>query len=251
LSSIQEGGSRVVILITTELFVVILFFILGWAIQKKEAYWLISGFASRPKEDQDRLITNGLPQRTGKLLIATAVGLLLLLPLAFTTFKYAIEVQFGFMILFLLGGLIYLSKYEVAHKRKSSYVISISLFIVVIGSLSYLSFLGYQDYRFIIKNESVEITGMYGDEWKFEEIKKVVLLEKMPKVTSKQNGFGTTSMAKGVFSVTGYGNSLLFIKKGASAKIIYIETEENKIFINGKNTNETEKWFNNLQKYIN
>jgi hypothetical protein len=130
-------------------------------------------------------------------------------------------------------------------------VISISLFIVVIGSLSYLSFLGYQDYRFIIKNDSVEITGMYGDEWKFEEIKKVELLEKMPKVTSKQNGSGTASTAKGVFSVKGYGNSLLFIKKGVSVKIIYIETEENKIFINGKNTNETEKWFNNLQKYIN
>jgi hypothetical protein len=91
---------------------------------------------------------------------------------------------------------------------------------------------------------------MYGDEWKFEEIKKVELLEKMPKVTSKQNGSGTASTAKGVFSVKGYGNSLLFIKKGASVKIIYIETEENKIFINGKNTNETAKWFNNLQKYI-
>lgn len=240
-----------VLLIAIELFVVILFFILGWAIQKKEAYWLISGFATRNKEEQALLITNGLPQRTGKLLIATSFGLLLLLPLAFTSFKYAIEVQFGFMILFLLGGLIYLSKYEVPHKRKRGYLISISLFIVVIGSLSYLSFLGYQDYKFIIKNDSFEITGMYGDEWKFEDIKKVELLEKMPKVTSKQNGFGTTSISKGVFSVKGYGSSLLFIKKGASSKILYIETEEKKIFITGKDANETKEWLESLLKYSN
>lgn len=239
-----------VMLIATELFVVILFFILGWAIQKNDAYWLISGFASRTKEEQELLITNGLPQKTGKLLIATSVGLLLLLPLAFTPFKYAIEVQFGFMILFLLGGLIYLSKYEVPHKRKRSYLISISLFVVVIGSLSYLFFLGYQDYKFIIKNDSFEITGMYGAKWKLEEIKKVKLLEKMPNVTSKQNGFGTASMAKGVFSVKGYGSSLLFITNGASSKILYIETEEKKIFINSKDTNETEQWFESLQKNL-
>jgi hypothetical protein len=213
-------------LIATELFVIILFFILGWAILKKKAYWLISGFATIPKEDQEILITNGLPQRTGKLLIATAVGLFLLLPLAFTSFKYAIEVQFGFMILFLLGGLIYLSKYEVPHKRKRSYVISTSLFIVVIGSLSYLSFLGYQDYRFIIKNDSVEITGIYGDEWKFEEIKKVELLEKMPKVTSKQNGFGTASMAKGVFSVKDMGIACCLLRRELPPKLSILKQKK-------------------------
>jgi hypothetical protein len=236
-------------LIATELFVVILFFFLGWTIQKKEAYWLISGFAQRTKEEQALLIANGLPQRTGKLLIATSVGLLFLLPLALTPFKYAIEVQFGFMIVFLLGGLINLSRYEVPHKSKRSYLISISLFVVVIGSLSYLFLLGYQDYRFIIKDDSFEITGMYGDEWKFEEIKKVELLEKMPKVTVKQNGFGTVSMSKGVFSVKGYGSSLLFIKKGLSNDILFIETEKKKIFINGKNNNETRNWFERLQSH--
>jgi hypothetical protein len=238
-----------ILLIATELFVIILFSSLGWAIRKKEAYWLISGFATRSKEEQAQLITNGLPQRTGKLLISTSVGLLLLLPLALSSFKYAIEVQFGFMILFLLGGLIYLSKYEVPNKRKRSYMISISLFVIVIGSLSYLSFLGNQDYQFIIKNDRFEITGMYGDEWKFESIKEVELLKEMPKVTSKQNGFGTSTMSKGVFSVKGHGSSLLFIKKGASSKILYIETEEKKIFINGKDTNETTEWFEALLKY--
>ena len=81
--------------------------------KEKGGYGLISGFANRPKEEQEQLISNGYPQKMGGLLIVTAIGMIILLPLMFTSFKYVMEVQFGFMIVFLLGGIIYLSKYEV------------------------------------------------------------------------------------------------------------------------------------------
>lgn len=98
--------------------VIVVFLILGWVVRKKKGYWLISGFSSRPKEEQEELIRNGYPQRIGGLLIITAIGMLIFLPLMFTSFKYAMEVQFGFMIIFLMGGMIYLTKYEVPKKRK-------------------------------------------------------------------------------------------------------------------------------------
>jgi hypothetical protein len=238
-----------VILTAIQVFITLLFFIFGWAILKKEAYGIISGFATRPKEEQKQLIENGFPQKTGRLFIFTGFGMLILLPLSFTSFIYAVEVQFGFMLVFLLGGIIFLSKYELPHKRKRSYMISISLFVVVMSSLGYLSFIGYQDYKLVIRDDSFEITGMYGDEWKFKDINKLEVLEKMPEVTVKQNGFGTASMAKGVFSVKGYGSSLLFIKHGASSEILYIEARNKKIFINGKDTSETKGWFEQLQMY--
>ena len=91
--------------------VILLFLLLGWAIRKKEGYWLISGFANRPKEEQAQLISNGYPQKVGGLLIITAIGMIILLPLMLTPFKYATEVQFGFMAIFLMAGIIYLTKY--------------------------------------------------------------------------------------------------------------------------------------------
>ena len=130
--------------IVVQLFVIVLFFILGWAIRFKHQYMLISGFNNRSEDEQTILIENGYPQKTGNLLIMTAVGMLILFPLVFTSFPYSIEVQYGFMTFFLLGGFIYVSKYEIPVKRKRSYWFASIFTVLVIGFISVLFFLGYQ-----------------------------------------------------------------------------------------------------------
>ncbi|MCL6572210.1 MAG: DUF3784 domain-containing protein [Bacillus sp. (in: Bacteria)] len=235
-----------VLLLIVQLGLILLFLIIGWAILKKKDYWLLSGFANRPKEEQLQLIENGYPQRSGKLLITTAVGMFILLPLIFTPFKYTLEVQFGFMIVFLLTGYIYLSKYEILKKRKRSYILSTTLFIVIMGFTGIIMYIGYQDYQLVTRQDFFEITGVYGNVWSYEEVKRVELLEEMPKVTVRQNGFGLSTMAKGKFKVKEYGSSLLFIRKD-SAPYIYIETDNKKIFINAKTPEQTKEWYNELK----
>lgn len=232
-------------LFSIQLFMVLLFFLLGWMIKRKKAYWLISGFTTRPDVEQQQLIKNGYPQKTGTLLMATAVGMCILLPLLFTPFKFTMEVQFGFMLLFLLGGLVYLSKYEVPKKRKRSYMISSVLLVVVISFVGVLSFLGYQDFELTPRKDTFEISGMYGDEWRYKDIKRLELMEEMPEVTWKQDGFGLSTMAKGRFKVEGYGSSLLFIQKG-SPPYLYIELKDKKIFINSENPDHTRTWYKML-----
>ncbi|NYE09242.1 hypothetical protein F4694_006099 [Bacillus niacini] len=234
-------------LLAVHLIIILLFLILGWAVRKKEGYWLISGFSSRTKEEQEELIRSGYPQKVGSLLIITALGMLILLPLMFTSFKFAMEVQFGFMIIFLMGGMIYLTKYEVPNKRKRSYIISITLFITIIGGMSALSYFSYQGYELVTKEESFEVTGMYGDEWKYEDITSIELMEKMPEVTVRINGVGLPALSKGHFKVTGYGSSLLFIQKGSSP-YIFIELKDERVFINDKNPEQTRLWFEQVRE---
>jgi hypothetical protein len=232
-------------LIGVQLFLIFMFLVFGWAIVKKEAYWLISNFNGRTADEQKELIENGFPQRVGNLMLIIAGGLAILLPLSFTSFDYSMELQFGFMLMFLLGGLIYLSKYEIQAKRKRSYIISSVLAFIIIGFVGGLSFLGYQDFELKTSQESFEITGMYGSVWSYEEIQSVELLDEMPEVTLKQNGFGLSTMSKGQFKVKNYGSSTLFIHKGSSP-YLYIELEGKKIFINSKNPEQTKKWYTQL-----
>ncbi|MEH7247589.1 DUF3784 domain-containing protein [Neobacillus niacini] len=234
-------------LLVVQLIVIFIFLILGWAVRRKGGYFLISGFASRPKEEQETLIKNGYPQKIGGLLIITAIGMLILLPLLFTTFKYAIEIQYGFMIVVLMGGLIYLSKYEIPKKRKRSYFINISIFIVVIGGVLGLSYFSYQGYELVTKEETFEITGMYGDEWGYKEISSIELMDNLPEVTVRTNGVGLPTLSKGHFKVTGYGSSLLFIQKDFSP-YIYIEMKDKKIFINDKDPDQTRLWYHQLKE---
>ena len=159
--------------IIIQVLIIILFSFLGWAIRYKKKYGLLSGFAGRSKGEQKELIENGYPQKSGTLLILTALGMFILFPLVFTPFPYIIEVQYGFMTVFLLGGIIYLSKYEVSEKRKKSYWFSSILTFVVIGFIGVLMYLGYQPNEIIVKEDNVEITGMYGDIWKKKIFKRL------------------------------------------------------------------------------
>jgi hypothetical protein len=229
-------------LIGVQLFLIFMFLFFSWAIVKKQWYWLISNFNGKSKEEQQRLIENGYPQRVGKLMFSTAVGMIILLPLSFIRFEYSIDVQFGFMIVFLLGGLIYLSKYELNEKRNRSYIISSIIGIGTVGFIGGLFYLGYQDFELKGHENSFDITGMYGDEWSYSEIKRVELLEEMPEVVLRQNGFGLATMSKGQFKVQSYRSSLLFIHKDSSP-YLFIETNSKKIFMNSKNPEQTKEWY--------
>ncbi|WP_223700872.1 DUF3784 domain-containing protein [Sutcliffiella deserti] len=234
-------------IVSIQFFLISLFLILGWVIYKKKAYGLVSGFQSRSETEQQEMIDNGYPQNAAKLLLATAVGMLTLLPLQLLEFTYALEIQFGFMLLFLLGGFVYLSKFEVPKRRKISYIISSSIFVLVLSFVSILTFLGYQEFKLVLNENSLEVTGIYGDDWSYEDIEQVDLLEEMPEVTLKQNGFGMASMSKGYFKVENYGSSLLFLYKDFPP-YLYIKMENEHIFLNAKSDVITEKWYIELQK---
>ncbi len=234
-------------IIIIQLIIALLFFILGFAIRKKKAYWLISGFNNRSEDEKQQLIQNGYPQKTGLWLILIAIGMIILLPLSFTSFPFRFEIQFGFLLLSTLGGMIYQSKYELPKKRKRSYIISSTIFIITLGLIITLFAFGEQKSEFILKENSFEITGMYGDEWRYSDIKKIELLKKMPDVTWRQNGFATDQMSKGRFKVEGYGTSLLFIKKDQSSPILYMKVKDENIFINAETAGEVKNWYQQLQ----
>ncbi|WNS76313.1 DUF3784 domain-containing protein [Bacillus sp. DTU_2020_1000418_1_SI_GHA_SEK_038] len=233
-------------LFISQLMIGLLFLVLGWAVRYKKAYFLISGFSSRSETEKQQLIANGYPQKIGNLLLVTAVVMIIMLPLSFSSFTYSMEVQFGVILVLLMGGLIYLSKFDIPSKRKRSYIISTILFIVVIGTITTLSVFSYQGYELSVKENSFEITGMYGDEWPIDGIIHVELLEVMPDITVRTNGIGMPTLSKGHFKVKDYGSSLLFIQKGASP-YVYIELEKRKIFINDKDPSKTILWYEKLR----
>ncbi len=236
-------------LVVTLIIMIMIFSLLGWAIRYKQAYFLLSGFATMTEDEQKEYLQNGYPQKAGGMLIITAIGTLLLLPLLFTSFTYAGETLFGCILLFLFGGFIYLSKYELKHKRKKSYIISISLFVIVVGGVSALMIFTYQDYEVTVENDQLEITGMYGQQWPIDELESVELLDEMPEITLKTNGVGVGTLAKGNFNVKEYGNSLLFIHNDR-VPVILIETNDKPIFLNNKAPAITQKWFEELRLLI-
>lgn len=232
-----------------QLLLIVLFLIPGLIILKKKAYWLISGFNGRPKDEQEQLIKNGYPQMNGRLLVGTSIGMTILLVLNFTPFQYVLEAQFIFMLVFLLGGTIYNSRFEVPEKRKRSFLISSITSLITVVALIVIFTLGYQNSELVMNDDTFEITGLYGDEWGYTAIEKVELLEEMPNVGVRTNGFGLPTFSKGHFKVTDYGSSLLFIHHDYNP-ILYIKLTDKQVFINSKESAQTKSWYEELNKRI-
>ena len=129
------------IIMVVQLFIIILFSFLGWAIMVKKKYGLLSGFQGRSKDDQRRLIENGYPQKSGFLLILTALGMLILFPLVFTPFPYTMN-AIRLYDSFFNGGFHLLSKYKLQKKRRKL-LVHFTLTFVVIGFISVIMYLGY------------------------------------------------------------------------------------------------------------
>lgn len=233
----------------TQVFLVALFALFAYIILKRRSYMFISGFATRSKEEQQQLIENGYPQGVGRMFLIIAAGLMILMPLGLTGFRYTFEVQMAFMMLVLFGGLIILSRREVPHKRKRSLLISVIMAVVVIGGVSALLMIGAKHPDFTFGKSAVEISGMYGEKIPYRDIHSVEMLDTMPPVVLKENGFGFADYAKGRFSVEGHGSSLLFVDM-KQAPILLIKTTGRPVFITGGSAEETESWYRELGQRI-
>ncbi|MDZ5474104.1 DUF3784 domain-containing protein [Bacillus sp. 31A1R] len=233
-------------LLAINIFISVLFIALAYLIEKKKIYDLLSNFNNRSKEEQQELIQNGYPQRVGKMLKYIGIVLLLLTILNIAKVPFSIEIYFSFLMLSLFGGMIYLSKFEVKGKRKRSYWITSIIAVVSITSIVILFLIGYKEHDVIIKAETFEITGMYGDKWRLEEIKEVTLLNEYPQIKTKLSGFGTEQLAKGSFRLEELGRGKLFIYKNQKPYIL-IKLNKQYVILNSKNPVKTELWYEQLK----
>src|SRR5690606_26111807 len=96
---------------------------------------LISGFSNRPKEEQEYLIENGYMKKLGKIMVYSFYLLVLATILPIFNVPYGIEIGFGLFTLYLFGGLMYVQKFEVPHKRKKMFWIVGILFIFIFVSI--------------------------------------------------------------------------------------------------------------------
>ncbi|MEN2467296.1 DUF3784 domain-containing protein [Ornithinibacillus sp. FSL M8-0202] len=210
-----------------------------YLIVKKKEYSLISGFYNRPKEEQEYLIENGYIEKLGKIFVYSFYILLLAILLTVFRVPYGPLIGFSLFTVFLLGGLIYLQKYELPHKRKKSLWIIVVISTITVGIIAVGVFIGSTNNDIIIENEKFIISGMYGDEWAIDDIAKVELLDELPAVLKRTNGYSSENVRKGQFKLEDpYGQGKLFVA-GKEGPFLYIAFDDSYVILNRESKQET------------
>ncbi len=239
---------------------IIFVIIMGWAILihggliylivKKKEYSLISGFYNRPDEEKEYLIHNGYIEKMGKVFIYTFYLLILAFLLTLFNVPFGAEIGFGLFMIVLLGGIVYIQKYEVPHKRKKYYWITGTVAVGTVLFIGILVGLGYMDNDVNISNEAFEVTGMYGVNWSTDEIETVKLLEELPEIIVRNNGMATSNLLKGKFRLEEpFGHGRLFIHK-KNSPYLYVATQNDFVLLNRKDSNKTEALYEQLKELV-
>lgn len=223
----------------------ILLLVIGIAIKYFKAYWLISGYNTMSEEKKKNVDIVSLGNFVAKILFIMA-GIFIISTILLSLGQEMI----GLICLFLIMPL---SIYTViktqtfdrntknedgTFKRGTKVLIAVvvGLFIITTVGIVTLIYFSSEPPEYIIQDESLRISGMYGEEIKFSEITDITLEGQMPKIEFKSNGSSIGSKKKGFFKLEGIGRTKLFVDTEIPP-YIFINSESGLRIIN---TNDSE-----------
>lgn len=120
--------------------------------------------------------------------------------------------------------------------------------VVLIG-VGILMVFSFQPTRLTYLEEGLEIHGMYGDTYAWEDMEKVELLGTLPHIEMRTNGSAVGSRLKGYFRTSEYGKVKLFVNANTPPFVYFIADGE-KVFFNLESAAKTQEAFQEIDKRI-
>ncbi|HLF51034.1 DUF3784 domain-containing protein [Flavobacterium sp.] len=119
------------------------------------------------------------------------------------------------------------------------------LFVVIIYEFKS----GLKDNEIIVDNKKIEITGEYGTEINISDLKSIELLDKLPEISSKTNGFALETIKKGFFRTVNDEKVKLLINSKKTPIILLITNDNQKIYYSSKDKSN-EEIYNEVKREI-
>ncbi|MFW6036045.1 MAG: DUF3784 domain-containing protein [Halothermotrichaceae bacterium] len=216
------------------LFVPILFLLIGILIKYFKMYWLIAGYNTASTEEKENEDEEGLGNLIGNFsfIIAgvfLAVELLRYLGLTVPVFMPYLILVIGIIIV-LIKAQRYNKQEEKTDKKflkyfKKEHIIGVVVIILIIAVLGYI----FLPAKVVFKEDYFQVKGLYGLKISMDNITEVQLKETIPPILMRTNGmdgFGRSS--RGFYKLEELGKGKLFLQntgKGPYLLIKYIDSK--------------------------
>ena len=121
--------------------------------------------------------------------------------------------------------------------------------VIMVATLVFVGvvmFFSAQETEVSFLDEGLEIHGMYGDVYSWEEISNVQLLEELPNIEVRTNGSAVGSKLKGNFRTTEFGAVKLFVDADVPP-FIYFERDDTRIIFNYVDAEDTKTTYQQIK----
>lgn len=228
----------IAISILSALFVVISIFI-----NEKNGKFLLSGYNTMSDEEKLNFRFEDYVRYFKKWMLLIGISMFIVS----TIVLYLINSDWGVIVMvsyLFLAIILFIWKSDQFYivktkKQKLKSTFSILVMMTLLGFILYQFNSTLKDNEIKIVNNSIEISGDYGDELKINNLKSVTLVKEFPEIDSKISGAALEIIKKGYFKTKSNEEVKLLINS-KQTPIVLIETKENKkIYYSAKEKSNT------------
>jgi Ca2+/Na+ antiporter len=239
-----------------------LFILLGIVLSMGKGSFLIAGFNTMPKEEQDKYDKAALCKFTGKIMFALAFSMVFWVLYQALEIKFLLYIGLVLFFAFIVFLLIYTNtgnRFKTggssAEKKQRKASVNSSMIIGLISLLGAAIFLFVlvngtkKETEVIIQGNQIVFKGQYGVTDNLKEITDIQLKDDIPAIGMKVNGAGLGEIMKGDFKVEGLGTCRLFVHS-EKGPFIYMLVGGKYTIINFIDSAKTMAIYEELKKVI-
>ncbi|QNO14205.1 DUF3784 domain-containing protein [Alkalicella caledoniensis] len=230
------------------------FLLMGMAIVNFKWYFLIAGYNTMSKEQQEKVEIKKVANIMGIYSYANGAVFLALGILNALGIKAGMTVPLIFFGVSTVCMLIIIQKYDrnrlgekgvVNKESKGKQLITIIFTGVIFLGVGVLMIYSSQPAKISFEDEGVKIHGIYGRIYAWDSIEEVKLLDELPQINRRTNGSAIGPHKKGNFDLEGYGSARLHVDERKSP-FIYMESNGRIVIFNAGNSALTEEIYKGL-----
>jgi hypothetical protein len=234
----------------------LLLYLFGYLIRFRKAYWLISGYNTMSAKKKEKVDAEGLSILMGNMCFIMATILIAGLMLLFLKQSIAGFCVLGLIIPVILYTIIAAQKYdgnnftdtgEMKKGSKLTLGIIVLFLLLIPGFVVVMLFSGMQPMTVAFTDIGLTIEGSYGQSVAYADIMEVRLMEEMPEILTRTNGSAIGEKLRGHFKLADIGPAMLYIDH-SQPLFVFIQTADQKIYMNLATLEDTRQFFNDLQK---
>ncbi len=238
------------------IFVGILCIVLGILVRYFKFYWLISGYNTMSKEKRKNVDTEPLGRLMGNFMFLLGGAMILGAVLISTGLRTAGMVLI-IATLFILTPYVMIKaqKYdknslEPDGSMKKSTKLTLGVFlgflVIILIFIIGLNLYGAKEPSITVNNEKIKIGGMYASTIYTEDVAEVVLLDSIPEVLRKDNGFDFGNTLRGIFTLDSIGKGRIYIYNGRPP-YVYLRLKKGFVIINYRSSENTQELYNKIR----
>lgn len=226
------------VLLIISLLTATLLFGIGFLLNEKSAPSMLSGYRTMSEEEKQQFRLTDFVSFFRQFHFIMGASLFLLSILLFYLSKDALGLLLGFGPL--LAYAIFFLKSRQFYPPTQRKTLMIAFYVMLITGLFVggLFFYGSSSSEIIVKEDHLEITGAYSENIIYKNIVIVELVNTLPNIKMKINGFATSNIKKGWFK-TSNGQKIKLIIDENSPPYLHLKTRDGlELYLSIKNTNK-------------